>query len=128
MHRLSVHGIIAVITGGAFLIRKSKKQILRALLGRMLTYKQLTGGHLSKPALRWATSVYGHRRRKEEPEPVKNRGLEPFFYTRQARVSLAFTNQLCDFGLVAACFHGGQTGKMTIPAHRVIVTVTWDNA
>lgn len=71
------HGIIAVITGDVFLIRKLKKQILRARLGRMLTYKQFGRGgggvHLSKQALRWATSVYGQRRRKEEPEPVKQR-------------------------------------------------------
>lgn len=81
MPRLSAHGIIAVITGDAFLIRKPKKQILRTQLGRMLTYKQLQGVgvgrvDLSKQTLRWAASAHGQRRRKEEP--VKDRGLEPF--------------------------------------------------
>lgn len=76
--------MIAIIAGDAFLIRISEKHIIRAQLRRMLTYMHFVGKeHLSKRVLKWAPSVCGHRR-KEKPEPVKNRFTA--FDIRQIRI------------------------------------------
>lgn len=59
---------------------------LKSLIRENAYLQVIVGGASFKQTLGWATSVHEHRRRKEDPEPMKNRGLDPFFYIRLARV------------------------------------------